>query len=47
MRAAEPNVRYDVFISYRRGAGDELALLLQRELQSIEITKELKGAASE
>src|SRR5436309_8172349 len=33
MPAAQPKPRCDVFISYRRGAADELALLLQRELQ--------------
>ncbi|HWZ45870.1 MAG TPA: SUMF1/EgtB/PvdO family nonheme iron enzyme [Candidatus Saccharimonadales bacterium] len=33
MPAAKPEPRYDVFISYRRGAADELALLLQTRLQ--------------
>jgi hypothetical protein len=33
MPAAKQEIRFDVFISYRRGAADELALLLQRELQ--------------
>ncbi len=33
MPDAKEETQYDVFISYRRGAGDELALLLQRELK--------------
>ena len=33
MSPARQETRYDVFISYRRGAADELALLLQRELE--------------
>ena len=33
MPAAKQDTRYDVFISYRRGAAYDLALLLQRELQ--------------
>src|SRR6267142_5238704 len=33
MPPARQETRYDVFISYRRGSADELALLLQRELE--------------
>ncbi len=33
MSTAQQEPRYEVFISYRRGVGNELALLLQRELQ--------------
>lgn len=33
MPTTEQGPLYDIFISYRRGVGDELALLLQRDLQ--------------
>jgi formylglycine-generating enzyme required for sulfatase activity len=38
MPAAKPEPRYDVFISYRRGAADALAVLLQTHLQKQGVT---------
>src|SRR5258708_3063770 len=38
MPATKPEPRYDVFISYRRGAADALAVLLQTQLQKQGVT---------
>src|SRR5437764_13234767 len=38
MPAAKPEPRYHVFISYRRGAADPLAVLLQTQLQKQGVT---------